>query len=261
MTKIFLMPWLIVKPVVLHTLNCLDNLLGDSGMKNLALLLLGVVVFWHIYTPVHELMHVAACFLGGGTVEELALKPQYGAHLLQKVFPFVVPHSDYAGQLTGFTTPNYGVYALVDFFPYLLSLVGVVLAEWCRRRAKVFLFGLAIILIYIPVMSLPGDFYEAASLITTQIAEMNDPQLEAGVLISDDVFRSLGELKETGLLTVTNGALVLLGLALAAWFVLLVLVLQAWVARKVLGTAFFDTELAIETKVDNTPEKVEAVIS
>jgi len=255
------MPWLIIKPIVLHTLNCLDQLLGESGTRNLVFLLVSVVVFWHLYTPVHELLHVAACYLGGGTVDELALKPQYGAHLLKKVFPFIVTDSDYAGQLTGFTTPNYWAFALVDFFPYLLSLGGVALAELCRRRSWTILFGLAVILIYIPVMSLPGDFYEAASLVTTQIAESMNPSLEAGVLISDDVFRSLNELKEMNLLTGTNGTLIVLGLVIGAWLVMMVLVLQVWVARRLFGQDFLESELAVAEKSATLTENVNRAIS
>ena len=55
------------------------------------MILLGLVVFWHLYTPVHELLHVGACVLGGGTVSELALKPQYGGTLLAHIFPFITP--------------------------------------------------------------------------------------------------------------------------------------------------------------------------
>ena len=228
--KKILLPWSILKPMFLHSLNTFEGLLGKGELRKLLLILAGLILFWHIYTPIHELLHVAACFLGGGTVEELALKPQYGGTLLARIFPFVVPESDYAGQLTGFQVPNDGVYALVDFAPYLLSLFGLALIECCRRRGLGFLFGLAVILTYIPLMSIPGDYYEAASLVTTRIAEKSDDQRPKGFLVSDDVFRSIGDFKESGRLDAEVGFLIGLGLFLAIYLALVTLAIQVRIA-------------------------------
>lgn len=250
--KLLLMPWTAVLPILKHLFDCFESILNRSGNKGLILVLLGVVVWWHIYTPIHELLHVAACLAGGGSVTELALKPQYGGTILQHIFPFIVPESEYAGQLTGFSTPNYFVYALVDFAPYILSLVGVSLIELCRRGNRSFVFGLAVILTLIPIMSLPGDYYEAASLITTQIAESLDETLPEGVMISDDVFKSVSTLKEKGHWGGPVPLLVGVGVVLGIWFILLTLALQIFVARWMVDESLFRP---VSGTVDNSEAK------
>lgn len=235
MLKTIFAPWTILPSVARHGLWCFETLLDSGGMKSLILSMVGLIVFWHIYTPVHELLHVAACLVGGGTVEELALKPQYGGTILSHVFPFITPESDYAGQLTGFQTPNYLVYAMVDFAPYVLSLVGVVLFEYCRRKRRPMIFGLAVILAFIPFMSIPGDYYEAASLVTTQLAEAGNETLAPGVLISDDVFKSVGDLKKQELLTGPMIGLIALGVLAAIYMAMMTLGLQVVLARRVYG--------------------------
>ncbi len=235
MMKRIFFPWLQLKPIGLHGLACFERILDKNGNRNLVLSLAGLLLFWHLYTPIHELLHVAACVLGGGSVTELALKPQYGGTILARVFPFIVPHSDYAGQLTGFTTPNRWVYALVDLFPYILLPWGVTLVEICRRGRRAFLFGLAVILTYIPLLSVPGDYYELASLVTTQIGEALNPNLAEGALISDDVFKSIGALREAGHLTASTAMVIALGFLAAIYLALMTMALQAAIARRIFG--------------------------
>ncbi len=230
--KSLLMPWVVVIPAVRQSFHTLESLLGRAGFRNLFIIMVGVILFWHLYAPIHELFHAGACFLGGGTVRELAIKPQYGGVLLQKVFPFVVPQSEYAGQLTGFSTPNYWVYALVDFAPYLLSLPGVSLVELSRRQSRPLLFGMALILVYTPFMSIPGDYYEGVSLVTTQIAEKMDPDLAPGFLISDDFFKLISQLRETGQLNGRIALLLGLGLVVAVYAALFTLALQVIIATR-----------------------------
>lgn len=233
--KAILMPWTIFIPALRFMLGTFEKVLLEGGNKALVLTMVGLIVFWHIYTPIHELMHVGMCLLGGGTVTELALKPQYGGTILAHIFPFIVAESDYAGQLTGFTTPNYFVYALVDFAPYVLSLFGLTLMAYVRQHSKAFLFGLGMLLSLIPFMSIPGDYYEAVSLVTTQIAEAGNSNLEAGVLISDDVFRSIGELRELGLMTGGIAALIGLGILGAIYLTLVTLGAQVVIAQRIYG--------------------------
>jgi len=248
--KDLLLPWTSLSPAFRLTMRTFEFLLL-KGVPALVLTLLGVIVFWHIYTPIHELIHVGVCLLGGGTVEELALKPQYGGTLLKAIFPFIVAESDYAGQLTGFSTPNYFVYALVDMGPYILSLFGLTLVEWVRRRNQSFIFGLAVILTFIPFFSIPGDYYEAASLVTTQIAEAVDPSLAKGVLISDDFFKSVGQLSEAGQLNAVNGSLLAFGLLAAIFGTLFTLALQVRIARRIMGADIFDVP-AVDEKTGAT---------
>ena len=232
--KDLLMPWTCLPTIFRRLMGTFEQLL-DKGYAALAIVLLSVLVFWHIYTPVHELLHVAACLMGGGTVETLALKPQYGGTLLQPIFPFIVPESDYAGQLTGFTTPNDFVYFFVDMLPYVLSLFGLALIDYVQRTGRTWLFGLAVILCLIPLMSIPGDYYEAASLLTTRIAHAIDPALPARVLLSDDVFKSIGDLSEQGMLSPVNMVLIIVGILLAIWMALFTLALEVKIADRLLG--------------------------
>jgi len=235
MRKIILAPWTMLKPLALHGLAALEAILDRGGMRSLMLALLGVVVFWHLYTPVHELLHVAACWMTGGEVRELALKPQYGGVLLSRVFPFITPESEYGGQLTDFSVPNDAAYIVVDLLPYVLSLFGAALIEYCRRRRLAFLFGLGLILTFVPLASIPGDYYEAVSLLTTRLGAILRPDLGARALVSDDVFRSIGELREAGALDAAIAAVVGLTLAGAVYLALLTLALQTAVAEKCFG--------------------------
>ncbi len=234
------LPWQAFLPSLRLGFRSFEQLLDAGGMKSLALCLISLLVFWHIYTPIHELFHVGACLVSGGTVTELALKPQYGGHLLARIFPFVVAESDYAGQLKGFTTPNYFAYAWVDLAPYLLSLPGLSLIEHARRRRRAWLFGPGMVLAYVGLMSIPGDFYEAVSLLTTQAAERHFPDAPSGLLISDDVFRSWTLLERAGQLDATTIALVIVGVLGATYLSLMLLAAQvslvkAWFGADVLA--------------------------
>lgn len=220
-----------VKQGISLSLLTLEQIIKEAGYKGLFKILLGLILFWHLYVPVHEFLHVAGCLLAGGEVESLTLKAQYGGLILQNLFPFVIPESEYAGRLTGFKTPNSWVHAMVDFFPYSISLFGIPLIAYCRRKRAAVLFGLGIILAFVPFMSIPGDYYEAVSLATTQVAEAINPGLQEGVLVSDDVFRSIKQLREAGNLDWTVGMLVFFGLVLAAYLAFLTFALQVWISN------------------------------
>ncbi|MCG6879239.1 MAG: hypothetical protein LJE96_08855 [Deltaproteobacteria bacterium] len=198
-------------------------------------MLLGLILFWHIYVPFHELLHVVGCLLCGGEVESLNLKPQYGGLILHKLFPFVIPESDYAGQLTGFTTPNSWAYASVDLFPYSLSFFGITLIEYCRRKKMAFLLGLGIILTFVPFMSVPGDYYEAVSLATSKVGEAIHPSLPPVFLVSDDLFRFIEQLWEAGNLDWMVGILIFLGLMLAVYLAFLTFAFQVWISNLFFG--------------------------
>ena len=216
-----------------RTLAALDAAM-QQGHWSFALLLISLLVVWHVYAPLHEMLHVAGCVLTGGTVNELVLQPQYGARLLQLGLPFIVVDEGgaYAGRLTGFTTPNRWAYALVDLFPYLPSVWGLTLLEWARRRRSAVLFAAGFVLAYVPWLSLTGDFYELASLATAPLAPVLIPNATAEQFISDDVFRLLGEMRARGELTPGGLGLVALTQALALGAVLALTALQWWLARR-----------------------------
>lgn len=249
--KQLIMPWRAFLPSLRLGFNSFEQLLDAGGLKNLGICLVSLLVFWHLYTPIHELLHVGACLLSGGTVTELALKPQYGGLILAKIFPFVVADSDYAGQLTGFTTPNSFAYAFVDLAPYLLSLPGLAVIELARRGKKAWLFGPGMVLAYVGLMSIPGDFYEAVSLMTTKLAEGHLPGAPVGVLISDDVFLSWTKLAEAGLLDGTIIGLVLLGVVGAIYLSLMLLALQVSLVRLWFGPEPLQTQAVRPASNDN----------
>lgn len=215
-----------------QTLLALDAVV-DQRRWAVVQLLISLIVVWHIYVPIHELMHVAGCVLTGGTVNELALQPQYGARLLQFWFPFVVVDEGgaYAGRLTGFATPNRWSYAVVDLFPYLPSLLGVALLELARRCRSVLLFAAGFVLTYVPWLAVTGDFYEWASLATAPLASVVVPNGTAADFISDDVFRLLGEMSVRGELTPGPLGLVAFTLGLALCTVVALAALQWWLAQ------------------------------
>ncbi|MCP4574720.1 MAG: hypothetical protein GY846_00325, partial [Deltaproteobacteria bacterium] len=45
-----------------------EEIINEAGYKGLLKILLGLILFWHLYVPVHEFLHVAGCLLGGGEV-------------------------------------------------------------------------------------------------------------------------------------------------------------------------------------------------
>ncbi len=177
---------------------------GLAWWKALPPLPIGFVAAWMVYVPAHELLHAAGCVATGGTVTELRLAPMYGTAWLQKLFPFVVPSTEYAGRLSGFSTNGSDLcYLATDFAPYLLTvLVGVPLLRSSllrpgRRAAasglRVWLFGPAAVLAAAPLISITGDYFEMASVALTRAYAM------AGVaglegLRSDDLFRLIAEL-------------------------------------------------------------------
>lgn len=176
------------------------NLIAQTPrpMRTLVLATVFLVIFWFLYVPIHELMHAAGCVLAGGTVTELQIAPQYGGTLLARWFPFVVSGGDYAGRLSGFDWHDSDlIYLATDFAPYLLTvLIGVPLMRSCARRAGAIRFGLAVVVGLAPFYSLPGDYFEMGSIITTRAASIllhgGEVASLAG-LRSDDVFKLIAD--------------------------------------------------------------------
>lgn len=192
-------------------LDALEQIMAKGRMIDVAWLMLSLTLFWFIYTPVHELLHVAGCLVSGGSVSELALAPQYGGRLLQNVFPFIRPESNYAGQLTGFTTPSIWSYFVTDMAPYVLSLLGLPLLAVAGKRRSAWIAGPGFLLAFVPFMSIPGDLYEAVSLLTSPVGELFHRPGLSGYLVSDDVFKLVEILRETGQLSSFNVVMILIG--------------------------------------------------
>ena len=170
--------------------SCLE---GPKPHLNLVLALTGVLVGWWLYVPLHELLHALGCRMGGGEVSRLDIQPLYGGTLLAKVFHFVVADGGYAGRLSGFDTGGSDwVYALTVALPFVLTLPGFWMIEKALRKQRPFLFGAALPLALSPLLSLTGDYLELGSLLLFHL--WPGPQGVHRSLISDDLFRLLGEL-------------------------------------------------------------------
>ncbi|MBN2383611.1 hypothetical protein JXQ70_12095 [bacterium] len=184
----------------------LDTVMAEHRQKPLThtwlVLMLGLLICWFFYVPIHEFMHVAGCLIAGGNVTELQLSALYGAHFFQKIFPFVTIGEDYAGRLSGFSTGNSDlVYLNTVFFPFVLTILcGGILLHIARKKASPFIFGCSLVIVTAPFISLTGDFLEIGSILITRalivVLQQSDPQTITGLLNlrSDDLFRLLREL-------------------------------------------------------------------
>jgi len=169
-----------------------------------ALLLFGsAALTWWVYVPLHELAHAYGCILGGGTFSQLDIAPEYGAALLQRLFPFVSVGSDYAGQLRGFEGSDIA-YLLTDFMPFVATiLLGVPLLHSAanprlRPAVQAALFGVSLPIALAPFISLTGDYYEMGSILVSRAVAEIVPGFSATRWRSDDVFKLASQLFEDG---------------------------------------------------------------
>lgn len=171
-----------------------ERLRGAPVAPVIAVLLAGVGASWWVYVPVHELLHAYGCLWSGGEVTRLEIDAVYGAAWLQPFFPFVAVGSDYAGQLTGFDTGGSdAVYLVTVLAPFVLTVFpGVPLLRAAARRRTPFAaaatLGAAVPLAFAPAISLPGDFYEAGSILVTRLVALVSPGFDVDRWRSDDVF-------------------------------------------------------------------------
>ena len=186
-------------------LAAVDTCFTRLGAGRAAAALLGLVASWWIYVPIHELLHVAGCLIGGGEVTRLEMSPIYGAEFLRRFFPFIAVGSDYAGQLTGFDTKGSDVtYLLTDFLPFVLTVVlGVPLLRSAARErdrplAAWLKLGVSIPIAYAPFISLTGDYYEMGSILVSRAASLAVPGFAPERWRSDDLFKLAAHLQETG---------------------------------------------------------------
>jgi len=159
-------------------LNLLQDFMVRLGHPiSLLWMLLGLLLGWWVYVPIHELLHVAGVVLPGGSVTELQLSPIYAADFLAKIFPFIVPESDYAGQLTGFDTRGSDwIFQSCVLMPYLLTIFP---GFWLWQKtlsapgkpsvARTMAAGALFVLVAAPLISLTGDYYESGSIIGSQL--------------------------------------------------------------------------------------------
>jgi len=191
-----------VRRLVGEILAGFDRLLGETPPVRGAVIRLfaAVVLVWWIQVPIHELLHAAGCFLTGGQVTKLAVSPLYGGTVLERIFPFVVAGGEYAGRLEGFEPSSDLGYLVTIFAPYLLTLLlGIPLVRSGRRRRSPEIFAAGVVFTLLPWISIPGDYFELASVALTGLVGWSGlaplaPDALRG-LRSDDLFRLVGEIR------------------------------------------------------------------
>lgn len=191
---------LLAAPIVDYT-TALEAVFPAFRPALAAVIVVGFALSWWIYVPIHELLHAYGCILSGGEVTRLEISPEYGAALLQKVFPFVAVGSDYAGQLTGFDTHgNDLIYLATDFLPFVLTiLIGVPLLRAAARDrerplAAAIKLGVAMPIAYAPFISITGDYFEMGSVIVSRLTSWFVAGFDIERWRSDDLFKLAGEL-------------------------------------------------------------------
>ena len=214
---------LVTEPVTdyLAALEAIRN----RGFGGLAAAGLAFALSWFAYVPIHELFHAWGCLLAGGEVTRLEIATEYGGALLARIFPFVVPGSSYAGQLTGFDTHgNDGIYLATVLAPFVLTVVlGVPLLKRLARpltrpAMQPWLLGAVVPVAYAPFVSVIGDYYEAGSILVSRGVRMLDATLPLARWRGDDLFKLVHDLSATGATAADwlgVAASLLLGIALA----------------------------------------------
>lgn len=201
----------------------------DRGTRSLLLILLGLLLGWWIYVPIHELLHAGACVAAGGSISQLEIDPLYFGGLLAQIFPWVTAGSEYAGRLSGFDTGGSDlVYLMTDFGPFFLTLFPGV--WWLRRAARggqALAFGAALPFALAPLISLTGDAYEIGSIWVTRLPLWADTGTQT-LLRGDDLFKKASELSQLGAAAPWLG--LVLAAALGALWAFATYGLGAWVA-------------------------------
>jgi hypothetical protein len=152
----------------------MERVVAAEGSRGLVMALVGMLLSWWVYVPVHELMHAWGCLVAGGTVTRLEIDELYGAAWLARVFPYVSPGSEYAGRLSGFDTHGSDlVYLATVFFPFVPTLFPGVLAlraAATARRPRGLYLGAAVPWALAPFVALTGDYYEMGSILVSRVA-------------------------------------------------------------------------------------------
>jgi len=183
-----------------------------------------VLLFWAIYVPVHEFLHVAGCALAGGKVDELVIGRGIGGAYWAKIFPFVTVEPGFGGRISQFDPGSDLGFLLTDIFPYFLTPIGIYLLRHTVRKARIALAGPAIVLSFAPFLNLFGDYYEMGSIIVT-VPFMSMGTAAAEGLRTDDLIGFLSGLPGNAAvqamgwpvaLTLTAAGFII-GLVLAGW--------------------------------------------
>lgn len=179
-------PWIAVARALFQPLLAKER---ESPVRILLPLIIVLIVVWFVTVPVHELLHAAGCLLSGGEVTELTIQPMYGGTLFSRLFGFVSPGGDYAGQLRGFDTAGNDVrYFITVFLPFLLTIFfGFSLLVRAARSGNAVWHGIGTVHTVLPIASVTGDYYEMGSIVTTRLLGYTAGSEEAELFRGDDL--------------------------------------------------------------------------
>jgi hypothetical protein len=166
---------------------CLERVVaGPRPLARLLLVALCTAAAWWIYVPLHELAHAGGCVSCGGEVRRMTLAPLYGGTLAARRFHWIDDRTPYAGQLADFSTGGSDLcYLWLVLAPFVATPLARPLLCRAERRGSAPAFAAGVILAAAPVLSIPGDFYEASSIVVTRAAGCLLPN--ASRLRSDDL--------------------------------------------------------------------------
>ena len=110
----------------------------------------------------------------------------YGGRIAADYFSWIDSDTPYAGQLADFSTGGSDLcYLWLVLVPYLATPLARPLFRRADRKKSAAALAGGLLLAFVPLMSIPGDFYEAASIIVTDVAGGAVANAEA--LRSDDL--------------------------------------------------------------------------
>jgi len=169
---------------------------GPRPLVRLLLVTLLAALAWWAYVPLHELAHAGACVSCGGEVRRMTLAPIYGGTLAARHLDWIDDDTPYAGQLADFTPGSDACYLWLVLAPFAATPLARPLLRRSSRRGSPLLLALGSLLVLMPLVSVTGDFYEAASIVVTRLTEGVVP--DALSLRSDDLPALVGRLLARG---------------------------------------------------------------
>jgi hypothetical protein len=178
-------PWRRAGVAWRRMLDLLDAVVaGPRPALRLLRLTLAAALIWWLYVPLHELAHAGGCLSCGGEVRRMTLAPVYGGAIAARHFDWIDDATPYAGQLADFTTGGSDLcYLWLVLAPFVATPLARPLLRRAGRTSAALPFAAGLILATAPLMSITGDFYEAASIVVTRAAGLP----AAGALRTDDL--------------------------------------------------------------------------
>jgi len=171
-------------------------LAGPRPVIRFLIFALFAAIAWWVYVPLHELVHAGACVSCGGEVRRMTLAPIYGGSVAARHFDWIDDDTPYAGQLADFSSGSDACYLWLVLAPFVATPLARPLLRRTARGGGALPFAIGTVLALMPLVSVPGDFYEAASIVVTRLAEGGVP--DALSLRSDDLPALVGRLLAKG---------------------------------------------------------------